>query len=147
MSGTERPRRDRRRPLLVAAIGLVPWTVVVYPNGVDLVFPWGLVNTNPPAVVDLPSYLFVYTAGPGSLPDRLTAWPESALLFGLAVGSASLAAVGREDSRITAALLGLAGVVHFRVALGLIRLGETAIPVGPALLLGAAWWAYGRGSG
>ncbi|PSQ20096.1 TIGR04206 family protein [Halobacteriales archaeon QS_8_69_26] len=129
---------------MVVVLALLPWTVVVHPGGVDLVFGWGLVNTNPLGVVDLPSYLFVYTPGPRSLPSRLVAWPGSTALFVLAVASASLGVVGREDRRVTAALLALAGLVHLRVALGLVRVGGTALPVGSALMLGTAWWVLGR---
>lgn len=143
-TGREGERLDRLRPPMVAAIALVPWTVVVYPRGIDLVFPWGLVNTNPLAVIDLYSYLFAFTGGYASLPARLTAWPQSTVLFALALASACLAVVDREDPRVTAAFLALAGLVHLQVALGLLRLGETALPVGPAVLFGAAWWVFGR---
>lgn len=132
--------------LPLSVLALVPWTVVVYPDGVDLVFAWGLVNTNPVGVVDLWSYLFVYTRGLRSLPARLAAWPGSTALFVLALASSSLGVVGREDRRVTAALLALAGLVHLRVALGLVRVGGTAVPVGTALLFGAAWWTFGRRS-
>lgn len=140
---SEEPTR-RVRSLWVAALGAVPWTVVVYPRGIDLVFPWGLVNTNPLGVVDLASYLLVYTPGIRALPPRLTAWPWSSGLFALAVASAALGLVDREDARVTAALLALAGLVHLRVALGLVRVGELAVPLGTVLSLGGAWWVLGR---
>jgi uncharacterized protein (TIGR04206 family) len=122
----------------------VPWTVVVYPGGVDFVFAWGLVNTNPLHLVPLSTYLLVYV-DPAGLPPRLLAWPVATGLVGLAAASAALAAVGREDRRVTAGLLVLGALVHARLTLGFLRLGETVVPLGTGLLLGGAWWALGDG--
>jgi len=142
--------RPGRELLLVLALGLVPWTVVVYTGGVDLLFPWGLVNTDPWQLTDLPSYLTVYTAGFQSLPARLQAWPVATGVHALAVGSALLTAADRchldgvEDRRLTAGLLVLAALVHLQVTLGLDRVGERSLPVGALLAFGVAWIVYPR---
>ena len=122
------------------AVGLVPWTVVVHSTGVDLLFAWGLVDSNPWHLTDLLSYLTVYTAGFQSLPARLQAWPVATGVYALAVASAALPVVtDRDDPRLTAGLLVLAGVVHLRVTVGLGRVGERSFPVGALLVLGVAW--------
>ena len=52
-----------RRLAAVVLLGLLPWTVVVFEGEASLVFGFGLVNTNPPDLVNLYDYLFVYTGG------------------------------------------------------------------------------------
>lgn len=136
----------RRSLVAVGLLAVLPWTVVVYPAGVDLLFPWGLVNSNPWHLTDLVSYLTVYTAGFASLPPRLQAWPVGTGLYLLAVGSALVSALrpGRGDPRVTAGLVALAGAVHLQVTAGLARVGEGALPVGSVLALGVGWWVYSR---
>jgi uncharacterized protein (TIGR04206 family) len=138
--------RSRRRLLVVAVLGVVPWTVVSYPSGVDLILPWGLVATDPVSVVDLYTYLFVYTGGPATLPDRLVAWPVATLSYALALGSVALGLVGSEDRRVSAGLLFVAGVAHLQVTLGLRRIGVDAYPLGAALSFLVAWWVFATGS-
>jgi uncharacterized protein (TIGR04206 family) len=98
-----------------------------------------LVALDPLHVTTLPDYLFVYTRG---LPQRLLAWPIAVLLYLVAVGSALLGSVRREDGRVTGGLLVFAGVSHLRFTLGLGRPGLLAIPVGTILLWTGAWWFY-----
>jgi uncharacterized protein (TIGR04206 family) len=135
--------RDRptARALGALAVGVLPWTVVLRRGELDAVFLFGLFNTNPPHLVDVYSYLFVFTTGPANLPDRLLAWPVSTALFCLALASLALGVLGREDRRVTAGLFALAGIAHLQVTFGLLRLGETAVPVGALLSFVLAWWA------
>ncbi len=114
----------------------LPWSV--FTTG-DLVFAWGLVNLDPLHLTTLPDYLFVYTRG---LPRRLLAWPVSVLLYLLALGSALLGLVGREDGRVTGGLLVFAGVSGLQFALGMTRRGLVVVPVGVVLVWTAAWWFY-----
>jgi uncharacterized protein (TIGR04206 family) len=122
-----------RRLAAVVALGLVPWTVVVYPGGLDLIFPWGLVDPASRSVVDLYTYLFVYTGGPATLPDRLLAWPIASAVYGFGTLGVALGLRGYEDRRVTAGLLFVAGVAHLQVTLGLRRIGADAYPVGAVL--------------
>ncbi len=131
----------------VLSLVAIPWTVVFYPAGVDLLFPWGLVNSDPWHLTSLWSFLTVHTAGVGSLPPRLRAWPVAALLLALGVGAASLSAwrPARGDARVTAGCLALAGAVHLQVTLGLARVGELSVPVGAVLAFGVALLVLTRG--
>lgn len=134
---------SRRRVVALLALLALPWTLVVSPNGTTLVFPWGLVNPSPLAVTTLYDYLLVYTQG---LPDRLLAWPASVLLYAGAIASAlGEPVVGREDPRVTAALLVLAGLNHGVFALGLSGNGTAAVPLGTGLLWAGAVVVYRRG--
>ena len=129
-------------PAIVVALLVLPWSVVSTPNGLSLVFAWGLVNPVPLAVTNLYDYLFVYTRG---LPPRLVAWPASVFLYAGALASVlSGRYLGREDRRVTVALLFLAGLQHAWFALGTSRGGVVVIPLGTALLWTAAWLAYPR---
>jgi uncharacterized protein (TIGR04206 family) len=132
----------RRRLLVLLSLLAVPWSVQAFTAAdVTLLFPWGLVNTNPPAATTLYRYLFVYTAG---LPDFLLAWPLSVGLYALAVGSAAGGALlGREDPRVTAGLLLLAGLAHLSLARGFsVQPGRVAWPLGTAVCAFVAWWFY-----
>jgi uncharacterized protein (TIGR04206 family) len=126
----------------VAVLGVVPWTVVAYPSGVDLILPWGLVATDPVSVVDLYTYLFVYTGGPATLPDRLLAWPIASAVYGFGILGVALGLRGYEDRRVTAGLLFVAGVAHLQVTLGLRRIGADAYPVGAVLSFLLAWYVF-----
>lgn len=126
----------------LVALLVLPWSVVVSSSDVSLVFAWGLVNPDPFAVTTLPDYLFVHTRG---LPSRLLAWPTSVFLYAGALASALGGRVlGREDRRVTAALLVLAGGEHLWFALGTSHSDVIVIPIATALLWTGAWLAYPR---
>jgi uncharacterized protein (TIGR04206 family) len=140
------PRETSTRAALVAValLGLVPVSVQTFTrpgSGVSVVFPWGLFNTAPPHVTTLYDFLFVYTAG---LPEFILAWPLSVGLWLLALGSAALGVtVGREDVRVTAFLLVLAGVAGLSVSTGFsVQPYRTGYPVGPLATWLVAWWFY-----
>ena len=133
-------RSPRHRLGVVLAPLCLPWSVQVFSRAdATLLFPWGLVNTNPLGVTDLYSFLFVYTTG---LPDFILAWPLSVGLY--LVGVASVAAgtvAGRayEDRRVTGAALALAGLSQFSLAWGFsLQPYRTAWPTGTLVLLVAA---------
>ena len=126
---------------LLGALLVLPWSVVVPSGDASLVFAWGLVHLDPFAVTNLYDYLFVYTRG---LPPRLIAWPASVFLYAGALASSfGGRLLGREDRRVTAALLVLAGVEHLRFALGS-HTGVVVVPIATALLWTGAWLAYPR---
>jgi uncharacterized protein (TIGR04206 family) len=134
----------RRRLALVLLPLLLPWSVQVFSRAdATLLFPWGLVNTNPPGVTDLYSFLFVYTAG---LPDYILAWPLSVALYLVGVASVVAGAVaGRayEDRRVTAAALVCAGVAQLSLAYGFsVQPYRTAWPTGTLVLVAVAAVLY-----
>ncbi len=124
---TDRPRAR----LALAAVPLaLPWSVQLFSRAdATLLFPWGLVNTNPPAVTTLYGFLFVYTAG---LPGFVVAWPLSVACALVGVASVTVgAATGREDRRVTAAAFACAGVAQLSLAWGFsIQPSRTAWPTG-----------------
>lgn len=130
-----------RRLGALLAVGAVPWLVVPYPGAFDLVFAWGLFAGRTGAFVSVLDYLFVHTPGPASLPGHLLAWPLATLLYLLALASAALSVVGREDRRVTAVLLVLAGVMGLRLWWGLPS-GSPTVPLGAALLFAFVWWFH-----
>jgi len=134
---------DNRRLAFLLSPLVVPWTVLVYTGGYGFVFAWGLVSVGPLAVTTLPDYLFVLTDG---LPNYLLSWPISVLLYGLSLASAGVGTLtDREDVRVTAGLLALAGVSHLWFSLGVgSRTGEVAVPVGTPLLWAVAWFVFRR---
>ena len=125
----------------------VPWSVQVF-TGRDatLLFAWGLVNTNPYTVVTLPEFLFVYTQG---LPGYIRAWPLSAGLYVLAVGSAVVGRwLDREDPRVTAGLLVCAAVLQAQLAWGFsLQPNRIAWPVGSVVLVAVAAVHYRAATG
>jgi uncharacterized protein (TIGR04206 family) len=130
--------------LVVLASALVPWSVQTFARpgaGLSLVFPWGLFNTAPPQVTTIYDFLFVYTVG---LPEYILAWPFSVLLWAIAVVSAAVGyATGREDERVTALALVLAGVAQLSLATGFnVQPYRTAYPLGTLFLWAVAWWFY-----
>lgn len=133
------------RLLALFVAGLLPWTVIVGPGGVEFVFLYGLAVPATGHFVSLPTYLFVLTSG---LPDRLLAWPASALLYLAALVSASVSAITddrlpRGDARLTPGLVGLAALAHLAFDLGVVtREGSTVVPVGPVLAGLVLWWFY-----
>lgn len=121
-----------------------PWSVQVFTRAdATLLFPWGLVNTTPPTVTDLYSFLFVYTAG---LPDYILAWPLSVALYLVAVASVAAGVlVGRadEDRRVTAAALAFAGLTQLSLAVGFsVQPYRTAWPTGTLVLVVVAAVLY-----
>ncbi|PSQ45516.1 hypothetical protein BRD17_01235 [Halobacteriales archaeon SW_7_68_16] len=143
--GAAIPRRTAARRLLaLAVVAALPWTVVVYSGGYDLLFPWGVFNSNPPRILSLPD-LFRSTGG--RAPARLTTWALSTAIFLVAavmetigVITARLTRTDGTDRRLVAGLLVLAAVANLRVTLHLARIGETALPLGVPILVVAAWW-------
>ena len=131
----------RQRLLAVVALAAVPWSVLTYPGGVAFLFPWGLLNLDPPGVTPLYDYLFRYTAG---LPDYILAWPVSVGCYLLALASVAVGvAAGREDVRVTAGLLVLAGLAHLSVASGFaVQPGRTGYPAGTVALWAVAAWHW-----
>lgn len=128
-----------RRLATLAALAFVPWTVILIYGEVTLVFPFGLVNTNPPALVDL----YTLLSSGGGLPRNPELLPASVLLYAGALGSAAAALVDREDPRLTAGLLVFAGLAHLGVTYAVAhRLRYTPFPLGALLLIAAAWWFY-----
>lgn len=136
-----RPRgTPRRRLAAVAALAVVPWTVIRIHGELTLVFPWGFLNTNPVELID--TYTLLVVAG-GGLPRNPELLPLSILFYAVALGSAAAALVDREDPRLTAGLLVLAGVAHLGVAHAFShRLNYTPIPFGALLMPAVAWWYY-----
>jgi uncharacterized protein (TIGR04206 family) len=135
----EAVRQSRRLPILLA-LGIAPWTLVSANGAITVVLPFGLLNFDPVQLATIYDYYFRFTAG---LPRFLLAWGSSVLLYLLAVGSALLGVVWREDGRVTATLLVLAGVTHFWVSLGFLRRrGYFSVPVGTLLCLLVAWTYY-----
>lgn len=131
-----------RRLLAVLAAGLVPWTVLWAGTAGDLVFPWGLVTTEPFAVLGLPEFLRETTAFE-ALPARLRAWPVGTVCWLGGLASAGLGVAGREDTRVTAACLALAAGSHLVFTVGFLRYDAyTAVPVGPVVLAGLAAWSW-----
>jgi uncharacterized protein (TIGR04206 family) len=142
-AGTGRPpddvRRYRRIPILLA-LAIVPWTVVSAFGTITLVMPFGLLNFDPIQLATIYDYYFQYTV---TLPRFLQAWGVSVLLYAGAVGSALLGLVWREDARVTAALLVLAGLTNLLVSVGFTRRpGYVSVPLGTILCFVVVWVYY-----
>mgnify|MGYP000265357203 FL=1 len=127
-----------RRLAAILALAVVPWTVAVA-GTVTFVFPFALVDPNTGTVTTITDYYFVYTS---ALPPFLRAWGIGICLYLGAVASAVGGAVfDREDRRITAGLLVLAGLTQVSLAHGFSRQpGRFAIPLGTVLCLAVVWW-------
>jgi uncharacterized protein (TIGR04206 family) len=132
-----------RRLVWFLVVGLVPWTVTLYPGGSGFVFPWGLLSTEPALqFVSVTKYFFVYTRAL-TLPPHLLSWGVSTIVYAMAFASAAGAtAIDREDRRVTAALLLIAAIAHLRFTLGTDHAGVTSLPVGPVALFALAWWFH-----
>jgi uncharacterized protein (TIGR04206 family) len=129
-----------RRLAAIAALAVVPWTVILIYGEVTLVFPFGFVNTNPPELIDTYTLLVV---AKGGLPRNPQLLPLSILFYLVALASAAAGLVGREDARFTAGILVLAGLSHLGVAYAFShRLAYTPVPFGAVLMFGVAWWYY-----
>ncbi|WP_276257571.1 TIGR04206 family protein [Haloglomus litoreum] len=130
----------RRRFAVVAALAVVPWTVILIYGEVTLVFPFGFLNTNPPELIDTYTLLVV---AKGGLPRNPELLPLSILFYLVALASAGAGLVGREDPRFTAGLLVLAGGSHLGVAYAFShRLAYTPVPFGAVIMFAVAWWYY-----
>ena len=133
---------SRRALAGVVALLAVPWSIQVYESGaVTVLFAWGSVTPSVASVTTLADFLLRYTAG---LPEWLYAWPIATLLYGLGLVSAALGVVAdREDVRLTAGLLSLAGVGTLWLAWGFsAQLGRVAVPVGTVALWAVVWLFY-----
>jgi len=129
-----------RRLATIAALALVPWTVILVYGEVTLVFPFGFVNTNPLELIDTYTLLVV---AKGGLPRNPELLPLSILFWAVALASATAGLLGREDPRFTAGLLVLAGLSHLGVAYAFShRLAYTPVPFGAILMVAVAWWFY-----
>lgn len=130
---------SRRRFVAVLAAGVLPWSVVVAGSELTLVFSFGLVDPAPAHLTDVVSYTFLHTRG---LPEFLFAWPAGVLLYAVALASAVSGAVfGREDRRVTAALLVLVGLTQVTFAWGFTRrAGTVAFPLGTVTCWTVVWW-------
>ena len=143
--------RDWRRVLAVVVVGLVPWAILFYPGGQEVYFAYGLLSYAG-QFVPLPAYLsravpdfLPFVSVFSILPERLLAWPTSAVLWVLALVSALLGS--REDRRVTDGLLVLAGLSQITFVLGFWTAeGYVAVPIGVVLLIGFAVWDW-RSSG
>ena len=139
VTGDEAVGRGRyRRLLLIISLVAVPWSVQVFSTGdVTFLFAWGLFNTNPPNVTTIWDFLLRFTMG---LPDYILAWPLGVACYLVAVASAAFGAVtGREDVRLTAVALGLAGLTQLQLARGFsLQPNRVAWPLGTVVL-----WAVG----
>ena len=131
---------SRRRLAVVALLGLLPWTILVIGSELTLVFPAGLVNTDPLQFVSIYDFFVRYTDG---LPSFIVSWRTGVLLYLVALASALSGVVWREDLRITALALVGAALSQVGVFLGFNRrLGSVALPVGTVVILTAVWWYY-----
>ncbi len=124
----------------VFSCGLVPWSVQTFADsGVPFLrFAWGGLSFTP---VLYARTLIEYLALSGS--PLVLPWVVATGCWVLAIASASLAFLDREDPRVTAGLLVLAGAVNASVA---VRFGiqplRTGYPVGTLALWGVAAWRY-----
>jgi uncharacterized protein (TIGR04206 family) len=133
----------RNRWLALTGLFALPWTVMTYGTELNAIFLWASVATAPPQVLPLPEYLARVGVPVQQLPPRLLGWPLSAALFGLAALVEALsAAVDRDLRGPTAGLVALAGLAHLRVAQGMARTADLAVPVGPLAAFAVAWWLY-----
>lgn len=124
----------------MAALAVVPWTVIRIHGELTLVFPWGFLNTNPVELVD--TYTLLVVAG-GGLPRNPELLPLSILFYLVALASAAAGLLDREDPRFTAGMLVLAGLTHLGVAYAFShRRPYTPFPFGALLMVVLAWWYY-----
>ncbi|WP_416839103.1 TIGR04206 family protein [Haloferax sp. DFSO52] len=130
------------RLLLVLVAGVVPWSVQTFATGsTTFLFSWGLLSPSPLSVTTITDFFFRFTAG---LPDYILVWPVGVACYVVAVASAfSGRLFDREDVRVTAAGLVLAGVTQLEVARGFsVQPGRTAWPLGTVVLWAVAGYVY-----
>lgn len=126
-----------RSLVAVLAVLAVPLSVQVYPGQTTGLFLWGLATLDPPSVTTFPEYLRLA----GGAPGYIAAWPITAGVWALAAVSAALA--DREDPRVTAGLLVLAGVAALRLSVGFaVQPDRGAYPLGTAVLWVVAAWRW-----
>jgi uncharacterized protein (TIGR04206 family) len=129
----------RTRLLALLALAVLPWTVILVGSAFTFAFPFAFVTTGPLSTV----WLWDLLRFGGGLPRSPLLLPLAALLYVLAVVSALGGVRGREDPRLTAGLLVLAGVAHLGVAWSVLhRLAYTPVPAGVVVVFGVAWWFY-----
>ncbi|WP_188876423.1 TIGR04206 family protein [Halarchaeum grantii] len=141
-------RRPLRRLLVLVAVGLPPWTVIQWSsgtgaNGYGAYFAYGIGDVAGPLgphFTPLPTYVSQAVLNA----YWLQAWPTAAFLYGCALASAALALVGREDRRVTAGLLAMAGASAGLHATGLVvhNARLAVLPLGTLLLWTAALALY-----
>jgi uncharacterized protein (TIGR04206 family) len=129
---------------VVAAVllaGLLPWSVQTFAGGeVFLRFAWGGVSFEPAFTVQL---LWSYPVFAG--PPILLQWATASSCWLLALASAVAGRVRREDPRLTAGLLVLAGVANGLVAVEFgVQPTRTGSPTGTAAVFLVAGWRYWR---
>jgi len=137
-------RSSRSAVVALLALAVVPWVVQFNtPGDLTAVMLWGLLNTDPWTVLLLPAYL-AQTQGLPTLPWSLQVWPLGLVFHaGAVVSAASGVVYDREDVRVTAGLLVLAGIDSVLVWWGLLGRGtEGAIPVGVVAIGIVCWWFY-----
>jgi len=148
MSASPR-RRAARRLLGLLFVGALPWTIIRWTNpdgsiGYGTYFTYGLGTLFGPVGKQfalLPVYL-ARVAVVGPYWHQL--WPTGAFLFACALVSAAFGLVGREDRRVTAGLLVMAGGASFLHAAGLAIYNDrlAVLPLGPLLVWNAAVLGY-----
>jgi uncharacterized protein (TIGR04206 family) len=132
--------RYRYRLLAHLLLGVSPWVLVVWPTGAYAVSALFWVDVAPLGITTLPGFL---AASGGPLPAHLLAWPVATLCYLGALASALAGRWDREDRRLTAGLLALAGVALVRFVGGVsVQRAITAFPLGSGLLLAAAAAEY-----
>ena len=135
--------RPVRAVLVVLLAGLVPWSVQTFPGSGSppfLRFAWAGVSLDPVPVVRL---LPTYVGLSGS--PLLGRWLLSSTCWLCALASAALGWIDREDARVTAGLLVLAGAVNASVALSFgVQPSRSGYPVGSLVLWAVAAWRYRR---
>lgn len=142
-------RRAARRLLGLLLVGLPPWTVIKFTNldgsvRYETYFTYGLGSALTPVTghfVLITTYLSK-VAMIGSYWHQ--AWPTASFLYACALASAALGLVDREDRRVTAGLLAMAGALSFMHAAGLaVTNGRLAVlPLGPLLCWNALALGY-----
>ncbi|WP_336037446.1 TIGR04206 family protein [Halobacterium yunchengense] len=136
--GAVRPA-TRRRLLLAALAGVLPWVVVTFDGGWYAVLSAGFAHPDPGSFTSLLAYLDRVQTVPG----RLAAWPTATVLYALALAAAALDHVVGVDSRVPAGLLFLTGVDVAVLAFSLSgQRGILAVPVGVLWLWSAVWLGY-----
>jgi uncharacterized protein (TIGR04206 family) len=123
----------------ILALAVLPWSLVFANGELTLVFTFGLVDPRPLYLTDLITFVTVRTGG---LPQFLLSWPIGVGIYLLAVASAASGVLfGREDRRVTAALLVLVGLTQLSMAWGFSRrIGTVALPLGTLLSWAVVWW-------
>ena len=128
-----------RRLLALLLPGILPWGVVTWPTGYYLVFAVGWSVGGLSDFRTLPTILEAGGAGASAAGP----WLAGTILYVASLAAAALAAVDREDRRLTAGLLFLAGASVLLFALrSSAQRGILVVPVGVLTLWAAAIYAY-----